>query len=172
MAVLGLVPKNAKAQVPPTSDLLSSYSGGAYYRIADPGDITIQVSVWGSASRTGLYEVRQGMKLSTLFTLVGGGQVSVRNSASGSINQGGRVKYTLDVRLLRPQGDGRFVEVFSKYMENQLSPFEEDIVLEDGDILVMESEVRTRVGFRIILSYIAAIGSTVFLIDRIIDLAQ
>lgn len=159
------------SQAQDINDLVGIDAGGAYTRFAQPGDITIQVSVWGN-THAGIWEVTQGLHLSTLFTLAGGPQ---SNQGSSNLNQigpgSGRIVRTVTLRLLRKQQDD-YVVVFEDVMKDRLSPLKEDPVLQDGDLVLVESQVRRTLGWRDALTIIGSIGSTVFLIDRLVSFAR
>jgi protein involved in polysaccharide export with SLBB domain len=50
----------------------SRFNRAAYYSYSEPGDVTIQVYVWGNVRHPGLYQVAKETGLSELFSLVGG----------------------------------------------------------------------------------------------------
>lgn len=45
---------------------------GAYYEYAEPGDITISVSVWGNAEYPGYYILPEDMRLNEVLSMAGG----------------------------------------------------------------------------------------------------
>ena len=112
--MLGLAGGTVQAQT--LGDLISS-STAAFYKFADPTDITIEVKVWGSVQYPGLYEVRQGTRLSTLLTLAGG-------PVGGSDS---RMRRTYTIRVWRPQPNSGVYEAISETrMENEIAMLGDD----------------------------------------------
>ena len=137
---------------------------GAYYRFADATDITIEVKVWGVVSNPGLYEVRQGLNLSTLLTLAGGPQASGRDP---------RTRSTLTIRLwrLQPNG-GPYQAIFETQMQGEIVVLNDDPVLLSGDVIVADEVVEQRFGWRDGLTILTAVGTVVLIIDRIVRLSD
>lgn len=136
-------------------------NAGAYYRFAEPTDITIELKVWGSVSNPGLYEVRQGMRLSTLLSLAGGPQGVERTT---------RTRRTLTIQLWRPQpNDGPYQVAFETRMENEILVLGEDPVLLSGDMVIVEEIVKQRFDWLDGLSVITGIASLVLIVDRIVE---
>jgi len=168
LLIVGLTAGAAHAQS--LADL-QGQRGGAYIRFAEPGDITIQVTLWGSA-RAGIYEVTQGMHLSTLLSIAGGPPV-------GAVGQGGRMQQfgqgdiisDVTIRLMREQG-AQWTTLLEVQMEKEVTPLPEDPVLQDGDLIIVDTDSRRTFGWRDGLQIIGSVGATVFLIDRLIDLAN
>lgn len=166
---LGLCVQIASAQA---FDLFQEATGGAYIRFAEPGDITIQVSVWGGVN-TGLYEVTQGMHLSTLLTIAGGppiGDISGGGYGNQRFGYGDFIR-KMTIRLMRPEGT-EWVKVVEARMEGEATPLPEDPVLREGDLVIVETESRRTFGWRDGLEIVGSIGATVFLVDRLIELAR
>ncbi len=155
--MIGVAGGTVQAQ---TLDDLRSTSG-AYYRFADPTDITIDLKVWGAVSNPGLYEVRQGMRLSTLLSLAGGPQGVERTT---------RTRRTLTIRLWRPQPNGGpYQAIFETQMQDEIVVPNDDPVLLSGDVIVADEVVKQRFGWRDGLTILTAVASLVLLIDRIIE---
>lgn len=129
---------------------------GAYYLFAESGDITVQVSVWGTVANPGLYELREGTHLSTLLSLAGGPRLP-------EISR--RRAYTLRVRLIR---DGQ--TVLERLMQDQLIVGEEDPALRDGDVLTVEAlvEERDRFTWRDVFPIISTAASLVLILERLL----
>lgn len=136
---------------------------GAYYTFADPTDITIQVKVWGAVGSPGLYEVRQGMHLSTLLTLAGGPTTGIQDPRS---------RRTMTLRLWRPQQGAPHQLLFETQMEDEIFVLDEDPALLNGDMLILEEQVKQRFSWRDGLSILTAVGTVVLLAERIINLGN
>ncbi len=133
---------------------------GAYYKFADPTDITIDLKVWGAVGNPGLYEVRQGMRLSTLLSLTGGPQGVERNT---------RTRRILTIRLWRrPQPNGGpYQAIFEVQMENEILVLNDDPVLLSGDLIVADEMVRQLFNWRDALSIATTLGTLVLIIDTL-----
>ncbi|MFQ5568334.1 MAG: SLBB domain-containing protein [Rhodothermales bacterium] len=147
----------ASAQAQSLDDLRRS--SGAYYRFASESDITIEVKVWGAVRNTGLYEVRQGLKLSTLLSLAGGPQSTARDA---------RTKSTFTVRLLRLQPEGHHAVIAETVMENEILLLDQDPTLLSGDVLVAEEQLRQRFGWRDGVTLVTALGTLTLIVERLI----
>lgn len=51
---------------------LPSAQAASYYYIAKPGDVTIQVNLWGQVQKPGRFEVQSGIDVVQLISLAGG----------------------------------------------------------------------------------------------------
>jgi len=143
-------------------------SGIANYYYARDTDITMHVSVWGIAGRSGLYEVPVGMHIGRLLSLAGGPGGDIRGFDGPGL--GGR--RTTDrgktvVRLSRLKNGEREI-IMRLEIEDLLQLDEQSLVLEDGDI-VMIDQVRP---FRFwdALAITSSIAAIVLLIDRFVPL--
>ena len=153
--MIGLAGETVQAQT--LGDLISS-NAGAYYKFADPTDITIEVKVWGSVQYPGLYEVPQGTRLSTLLTLAGG-------PLGGSDS---RTRRTYTIRHLRPQpNSGVYQAISESLMENEIVMLNDDSVLLPGDVIVAEEKVKQLFNWRDALSIATSLGTLVLVIDRV-----
>ncbi len=159
--LLILVAGAAAAQAQSLEELRGA--AGAFYTFADPTDITIEVKVWGAVQNAGLYEVRQGLPLSTLLTLAGGPAASVRDTGTSS---------TLTVRLYRPQPEGYPALFFEARMQNEILMLEQDPTLLHGDVLVVEEVRRQRFNWLDALSVVTAAGTLVLVIERVASLGK
>lgn len=136
---------------------------GAFFTFAEPSDITIEVKVWGAVNSPGLYEIRQGLHLSTLFSLAGGPQNSVQDD---------RTNRTFTLRLYRSQGSSDPVLFLEKQVENDILLLNEDPVLMHGDLLVLEERVKQKFGWRDGLSVVTGIGTLILVAERVISLVS
>ena len=148
----------ATVQAQTFSDLMST--SGAYYRFADPTDITIDLKVWGAVSNPGLYEVRQGMRLSTLLSLAGGPQ---------GVSSDTRTRRMLTIRVWRPQPNGGpYQAIFEIKMENEILVLNDDPVLLSGDVIVADELVRQRFNWRDGLAILTSVGTFILIFDQIL----
>lgn len=147
--ILLLCPQVAAAQTVPTDFERSRFSPAAYYNYAEAGDVTILANVWGTVRNPGLYKIPQGTHLSTLLSVAGGPAADVRNE---------RNDQTISLRLYRNEGGVRRV-VFEDVMTNEIFASSEDPVLQEGDILAVETIVKQRFNWRDVLPFISASAS-------------
>jgi hypothetical protein len=131
----------------------------AYFYHARPGEPTVQVSVWGTVPRSGVYEVPDTTDLPKLLTMAGGAPLEARVE-----NQ---EPPTVTVRVYRPSGDGR-TQIFEKQVEQMLTGQAQYPALEDDDTVVVEP-VRPEppFGWRDQLSVTSTLASLVVLGLRI-----
>ena len=136
---------------------INALRGGAYYRFADESDLTMEIKVWGAVNNPGLYEVREGLNLSTVLSLAGGPQAGVqaRNTVS-----------TFTVRLYRLQTGDRYQLFTETLMENRIGLLNSDPVLVRGDMVIAEERTRQRFGWRDGLSILTAVATVVLVIDN------
>ena len=133
---------------------------GAFFTYAESGDITILVKLWGSVGNPGLYEVRQGIPLSTLLTLAGGPNASESDPRS---------RRTLTIRLYRDAADGPPTLLYETVMEDQVQVLSEDPTLMHGDTVVIEERVAQRFGWRDGISILTAVSAVVLLVERLVN---
>jgi len=136
-------------------------SNVAYFYHARPGEATVQVSLWGTIPRPGIYEVPDTTTLDKLLTMAGGAPVKAR--------QENRDPPTITVRVYRSGADGR-TQIFESQLKDIL---EEDLQypdFRDDDIVVVET-VNPRAPFtwRDLLSLASTLGTLVLLGLRIFD---
>ncbi len=136
----------------------SRLNTAAYYNYSDPGNVTIQVHVWGAMRFPGLYEIPRDTKLSELVSLAGGPQVPERERRSVR---------SVDFQLFRLTGPGREV-ILRIQMENEIVVSEEDPTLQFGDVLSVQSVVRKTFGIRDLFPIISATATLALLLDRVL----
>ncbi len=135
----------------------SRYSQAAYYNYSEPGDVTILVNVWGTVRNPGLYQVPRGTTLSTLFSVAGGPSIAQRTR---------RQTRTIEVRLVRNEG-GERRPIFNSVMENEVVVAAEDPVLQEGDVLTVETVTRQRLSWRDLFPVVGAAASMALIIERL-----
>ncbi len=157
-ATLAIVFSAPEALAQATNELeRSRYSPAAYYNYSEPGDVTILVNVWGTVRNPGLYEVPRGTTLSTLFSVAGGPSIAQRRR---------RESRTIEVRLVRNEGGGRH-PIFHSVMENEVVVAEDDPVLQEGDVLTVETVTRQGVSWRDLFPVIGAAASMALIVERL-----
>ena len=144
------------AQTPEDLDRLRS-GVASNYNFSEPADVTIYVSVWGTVRSPGLYEIPEQTRLSRLWSLSGGPIVGPRQR---------RQDRTIRVRLFREGTSGREL-IFEAEMQNEVIPMEDDPVLQEGDVLAVETLERHRFGWRDAISIVSAAGTLTLLTLRI-----
>ncbi|GIV62070.1 MAG: hypothetical protein KatS3mg044_0936 [Rhodothermaceae bacterium] len=153
---------SARAQTTLSPNLMdyerSRYASAAYYRYYDGGDATILVNVWGSVRSPGLYEIPVGTRLSTLVSLSGGPDMAT--NASLQANR------TISIRLIREEA-GERRPIFESVMKNEVLVADEDPVLQEGDVLVLETKLRPKLIWKDAFSIVAALGTVALAIERI-----
>ncbi len=129
----------------------SRYGQAAYYNYSEEADVTILVSAWGAVQNPGLYEVPRGMRLSRLLSITGGPTI-------GTQRRGQEQRLTLALSRRMPGGDGRRI-IFEATMEDDVFVFEDDPILQDGDVLTAERYVRDRFTWRDFIPIVGAAAS-------------
>jgi len=137
-------------------------SNVAYFYHAQPGDATVQVSVWGTIPRPGIYEVPDSTDLDKLLTMAGGAPLEAR--------QENRDAATINVRVYRPTPDSARSVLFASSIEEMLSEDTTYPLLRDDDIIVIETiQPRRRFTWRDALSVLSSLGTLTLLGLRIFD---
>lgn len=135
----------------------------AYFFFAQPGQATVQVSVWG-APRPGIYEIPDGTDLDRLLTMAGGAPLSTRQS-----NQ---KPPRITIRLYRPS-QSREEPLFEAPLEDMLSGTATYPTLEDDDIVVLDVvQPAPGFGWRDALSIVTTAASLTLLTLRIIQVSN
>jgi len=134
-------------------------SNVAYFFHARPGEATVQISVWGTVPRPGIYEVPDTTDLDKLLTMAGGAPMEAR--------QENREAPTITVRVYRPTG-GERSKIFERQLENMLTGDTQYPALRDDDIVVVET-VRPKqpFGWRDVVSIVSTLASLTLLGLRI-----
>ena len=117
----------------------------------------MEIKVWGAVKNPGLYDVREGLNLSTVLSLAGGplAAVQTRNTAS-----------TFTVRLYRLQTGDRLQLFTETLMEDQIGLLNSDPVLMQGDMVIAQERTRRLFGWRDGLSILTAVATVVLVIDN------
>jgi protein involved in polysaccharide export with SLBB domain len=134
-------------------------SNVAYFYHARPGEATVQVSVWGTVPRPGIYEVPDTTDLDKLLTMAGGAPMEARVEDQEAP--------TITVRVYRPGKNGRN-QIFESELVRMLQGNPSYPSLRDDDIVVVET-VRPKqpFGWRDVLSVLSTLGTLTLLGLRI-----
>ena len=136
-------------------------SNVAYFYHAKPGQATVQVSVWGTVPRPGIYEIPDSTDLDKLLTMAGGLPIGPR--------QRGKDAPEINVRLYRPGETGRRLLLETR-VDSMLQGDVTYPLLRDDDILVVETiQPREGFGIRDVLSIASTLGTLTLLSLRIFD---
>jgi len=137
-------------------------SNVAYFYHAQPGQATVQVSVWGTIPRPGIYEVPDSTDLDKLLTMAGGAPLDARTE--------NRDAPEINVRVYRPTPDSARSVLFASSIADMLSEDTNYPVLRDDDIIVIETiRPRQRFTWRDALSVLSSVGTVTLLALRIFD---
>ena len=138
-------------------------SNVAYFYHAQPGEATVQISVWGTIPRPGIYEIPDSTDLDKLLTMAGGAPLDAR--------QENRDAPTITVRVYRPQegADDRRL-LFESKLERMLAGEVQYPILRDDDIVVVETiQPKPPFSWRDALSVVSSLGTLTILALRIFD---
>jgi hypothetical protein len=111
---------------------ISRYNSASFYRYLDEGELAIHVNVYGSVRFSGYYEIPVGSNLNDLLALTGGPEVS-----GGRREQDSR---RITIRLFRPSVSSE-EPVYQIVLEDELTVLPQDVPLEDGDVLTVDSVI-------------------------------
>ena len=141
-------------------------SNVAYFYHAQPGEATVQVSVWGTIPRPGIYEVPDSTDLDKLLTMAGGAPVGAR--------QENRDPATIMVRVYRPgenaaaEADSERTLLFESNLNKMLNGMASYPTFRDDDIVVVETiRPRQRFTWRDAISVLSSVGTLTLLTLRI-----
>ena len=130
-----------------------------YFFHFQPGDETVQVTVWGSVAQPGNYIVTAGTDLGAVLRLAGGPPVGVTES---------RTRLTITIELYR-ENAGRRSAVYAEPFEVMLQEPGRNPVLQDGDVVMVEMLIKRRFDWRDGLRIMTAMTSLLVLVDRVGD---
>jgi hypothetical protein len=126
----------------------------AYFFFAQPGQATVQVSLWGVPS-SGIYEIPAETDLDKLLTMAGGAQIGSRPE--------NRKPPRITIRVYRP-AESRETPIFEARLERMLSGDATYPTLEDDDIVVVETiQPSPGFGFRDVLSILTTAATLTLL---------
>jgi hypothetical protein len=146
-------------------------SNVAYFYHAQPGEATVQVSVWGTIPATGIYEVPDSTDLDKLLTMAGGIPIGTR--------QEGQKAQRFTVRVYRPSADGGSATarpdkartlLFEARVDSMLTGQTTYPLLRDDDVVVVEAvQPRPPFTWRDVISIVSSAGTLVLLGLRIFE---
>lgn len=136
----------------------SRSSTASYFNYAEPADQTVLVNVWGTVSSPGLYEIPVQTSLTHLLSLTGGPIVGQRNR---------RQDRTIQVRVFRLQSGERAL-VYETEMQNEVIAASNDLMLQDADVVTVETVGRQRFSWRDVFPIVSAVGTIAIVIERIV----
>lgn len=135
-------------------------SNVAYFYHARPGEATIQVSVWGTVGKTGVYEIPDGTDLDRLLTMTGGAPVQPRSE---------RQRRTITLQIWRTSNEGERSVVYEAELEKLLGQPGAYPVLRDQDVLVVETVTDSKFSWREALQIASSLGTFALLMLRLFD---
>lgn len=134
-------------------------SNVAYFYHAKPGQATVQISVWGTVPRPGIYEVPDTTDLDKLLTMAGGAPLKARREDRDEVK--------ITVRVYRPDESGRN-QIFESRLERMLQGNPNYPALNDNDIVVVETiKPKEPFGWQEALSVASSLGSLTLLALRL-----
>jgi protein involved in polysaccharide export with SLBB domain len=150
-------------------------SNVAYFYHARPGQATVQISVWGTIPRPGIYEIPDTTDLDKLLTMAGGAPLQPRTED--------RDPAKITVRVYRPQSAAQTENsgtsegtsaprtmIFEAPLERMLAGQAQYPDLRDDDIVVVETvQPKEGFSFRDVLSVASTLGTLTLLALRIFD---
>ena len=131
----------------------------SYFYFAQAGEPTIQVSVWGTIPQPGIYEVPRTTEPDRLLTMAGGAPAQARSEGQERI---------ITIRLFRER-EGQREEIYQAPLEEMLRNTENYPDLQGGDVLVVETRVEDKIGWRDVLSVVSSFGSLILLGERLVS---
>lgn len=132
--------------------------GTSYHVFARSGEPTIQVFVFGTVGATGIFQIGIDTDLGQLLAMTGG--VSTGPKVAGERHQ-------VTIRLLRRQG-GERTAVYEEPLERMLRNPGAHPDLQDGDVLEVNTEIRTRKNWLETVSTLASFTTFAIAIDTIL----
>jgi protein involved in polysaccharide export with SLBB domain len=153
-------------------------SNVAYFYHARPGQATVQISVWGTIPRPGIYEIPDTTDLDKLLTMAGGAPLQPRTEDRDPVK--------ITVRVYRPQSAAQTEDsgttegttaprtmIFEAPLERMLAGKAQYPDLRDDDIVVVETvQPKEGFSFRDALSIASTLGTLTLLGLRLFDRAN
>ena len=135
---------------------LTTSSGVAVYRYANPGQPTMDIRLWGAVSSPGVYQVERDLDLIEVLTLAGGPAIP---------SQDDRTIQRMDIDVLRESGANRTV-VFTTTLGGLTAADTVLPDLQDGDLVTLTAVTRQRFTWRDALGVAGSIAGLAVLILR------
>lgn len=133
-------------------------TNAAYFYYANPGEATVQVSLWG-VPRPGIYEIPDSTDLDRLLTLAGGVNTDPRRE--------NRKPPRVTIRLYR-SGEPRGTPAFEAQIKDLLGGQTSGPMLREDDIIVVETVLPSEFTWQDGLSILSTASSLTLLVLRII----
>ena len=136
---------------------LTTSSGVAVYRYANPGQPTMEISVWGAVRSPGVYQVERNVDLIDVLTLAGGPAIPSEDD---------RTVQKVNVEILRDAGAGRIPVLATTLSALTVrdTPLPD---LQDGDLVSLTAQTRQRFTWRDALSVTTSVAALAILILRL-----
>ena len=130
----------------------------AYFFHAVPGEATVKVSVLGSVRVPGVYVVGAGTRLDELFAMTAGTQGRESPEISSDVA----------ISLFREQGETRRL-IYHEQLQSMLKQPGMYPALAEGDVLMVETRLRRKFGWREGLSVLTAVGTLALIVERLVQ---
>lgn len=131
----------------------------AYYYYAEPGDLTINVNVWGTVRYPGRYEVQTGTNLGELLSYAGGPLMQSRQEHD---------QRQVTIRISRPTEEGREI-IYKAELDSMIVSSAKYPVMQHGDIVTIETVEMQGITWRDVLGVVGAAASVGVLILRFLE---
>lgn len=125
---------------------------------ARPGRATMLINVWGNTAAPGLWRVEKSIDLISFLTLVG---------ISGVGDRDRRVRTNTYITIYRSTASGERRQTYRQRVERILDSGASQPQLQDGDILSVEVEERSRVGLQLLSTIVGTASSITLLVLRL-----
>lgn len=157
VVLLGVCAPAAEAQNP-YNRIEETRSTVAYFYHALPGEATIQVSVWGTVPRPGIYEVAETTRLDKLLTMAGGAPIEARSENQDA---------DITIRLFRGQGSGPRQMIYEASLEELLRNADAYPTLQGEDVVVVETQLDRGIGWLEVIGIVGSVASLALTVDRL-----
>ncbi len=132
--------------------------GASYRKFVLPGEASIKVLVLGNAGASGIYELGRQVDMGELLAL--------SSVELGAVTP--RERREVSLRLYRETGTERTV-VYEAKLEDFLAYPGQYPQLQDKDVMVVETVIKQRFGWRDALSIVTGIAAVALAVDRLRD---
>lgn len=132
----------------------------SYYYYAEPGDLTMQVNVWGTVRNPGRYEVQTGTDLGELLSFAGGPQLTRMREQD---------ERTITIRVSRVTDSGRNI-VYESTLDSLITTPQAYPVMEGGDVVTIETIEDPGFTWQDAIGTIGSVASIGLLVVRAIEI--
>lgn len=147
------------AAAPAVAQPLTATQPVAVYRYAEPGQPTMEVSVWGAVRIPGRYQVQPDTDLLELMSFAGGPVLQPDRSDADQ---------RVIVTVTRQEGGQRSVLLEKTVPELTSSP-EALPALQQGDIVTVNAEIKNRLQLRDFAVFTSTLASLTLVVLRLVD---